>query len=80
MSDDTTCFLAEARRLVEQGGLYLNNERVDTPSMKLEHHHLIDGRLAILRAGRNNHLILALHHSKTEAIALEDAQSLNLPL
>ena len=42
---------AAARRLVAQGGAYLNNERV-TPDQVLTPADLLDGRYVILRRGK----------------------------
>ena len=48
----------EARRLVQQGGLYLNNQRVADVGRVVGDGDLIEGRLAVLRAGRKNfHLV-----------------------
>ena len=48
----------EARRLVQQGGLYLNNQRVADVGRAVGDGDLIEGRLLVLRAGRKNyHLV-----------------------
>lgn len=48
----------EARRLVQQGGLYLNNRRVADVGRVVGDGDLIEGRLLVLRAGRKNyHLV-----------------------
>ncbi|KDQ21806.1 hypothetical protein BOTBODRAFT_99200 [Botryobasidium botryosum FD-172 SS1] len=51
---------SEARKLLLAGGLYLNNSRIQDVNKVLQQSDLIDGRLAILRAGKDNHLIIAL--------------------
>jgi len=51
---------SEARKLLLAGGLYLNNSRVQDVNHILQQSDLLDGRLAILRAGKDNHLIIAL--------------------
>ncbi len=48
----------EAKRLIASGGLYLNNERVDSPAQKVEEKDLIDGRLLVLRKGKRNYLLI----------------------
>jgi tyrosyl-tRNA synthetase len=48
----------EARRLVQQGGLSLNNRRVDGLEPVLKTEDLIDGRLAVLRSGKKNFFLL----------------------
>jgi tyrosyl-tRNA synthetase len=51
--------LAEARRFVEQGGVYVNNVRVESGA-KVDATHLLHGRYAILRRGRRQlHLVVA---------------------
>jgi len=48
----------EARRLVQQGGLYLNNQRVADAARVISADDLIEGRLLVLRAGRKSfHLV-----------------------
>ncbi|KAG2362308.1 hypothetical protein BDR07DRAFT_1451242 [Suillus spraguei] len=49
-----------ARQLALGNGLYLNNVPQPDVHFKLERSHLIDGQVAILRAGKDTHLILAL--------------------
>ncbi|MDD5705194.1 MAG: tyrosine--tRNA ligase [Kiritimatiellae bacterium] len=48
----------EARRLIQQGGLNINNARVAGVERLFETADLIDGRLAVLRAGKKNFLLL----------------------
>jgi tyrosyl-tRNA synthetase len=49
---------AEARRLVQSGGVYVNNRRVADPKARLERNQAIDGRLFVLRKGqKQNHLV-----------------------
>ncbi|KAA8518424.1 hypothetical protein F0562_015898 [Nyssa sinensis] len=43
-----------ARRLLKQGGLYLNNSRVDSESKKIEVEDIVDGRILLLSAGKKN--------------------------
>ncbi|OAX39983.1 tyrosyl-tRNA synthetase [Rhizopogon vinicolor AM-OR11-026] len=50
-----------ARQLALGNGLYLNNVPQPDIYFTLERSHLIDGQVAILRAGKDKHLILALH-------------------
>lgn len=51
--------VAEALRLINMKGLYLNNKPVPHGHYKLTAGDLIDGRIAILRSGKSKHLILA---------------------
>lgn len=50
----------KAKSLLQAGGLYLNNVRVESPERKLGKEDFMDGRVAILRAGREEHLILEI--------------------
>lgn len=52
--------LGEAKRLAKANGLYLNNFVVDL-QRTLRPSDLIDGGVIILRAGKDNHLALAIH-------------------
>ncbi|PFH51508.1 hypothetical protein AMATHDRAFT_2965 [Amanita thiersii Skay4041] len=56
-----TLFLAAARTLVQARGFYLNNTPVPDAHFTLTRHHLIDNRIAILRAGKDRLLILAMN-------------------
>jgi tyrosyl-tRNA synthetase len=49
---------SEARRLVQSGGVYVNNRRVTDVQMRLTRDQAIGGRLFVLRKGqRQNHLV-----------------------
>lgn len=48
----------EARRLIKNGGAYMNNEKITDASMKTSESHLIDGRLILLGAGKKNKLLV----------------------
>ena len=49
---------AEARRLVQSGGVYVNNRRVDDVKARLTREQAIDGLLFVLRKGqKQNHLV-----------------------
>ncbi|KIJ59875.1 hypothetical protein HYDPIDRAFT_117962, partial [Hydnomerulius pinastri MD-312] len=50
-----------ARQLVQAGGLYLNNITQRDPQFRLTRDVLVDGKVAIVRAGKDKHLVLALH-------------------
>jgi len=59
MSETGMCSsVGEARRLVTQGGLYLNGVRVEDPRRMVGLGDTVDGRLLVLRRGaRNYHLV-----------------------
>jgi tyrosyl-tRNA synthetase len=49
---------SEARRLVQSGGVYVNNRRVSDPQLKLTRDQAIEGRLFVLRKGQKlNHVV-----------------------
>lgn len=47
--------LGEVRRTVNQGGMYLNSERVEAPDRLLTPDDLLHGQLIVLRRGRREH-------------------------
>jgi tyrosyl-tRNA synthetase len=48
----------EARRLVQSGGIYVNNRRISDPAARLDKNQAISGRLFLLRKGqKQNHLV-----------------------
>jgi len=49
---------AEARRLVQSGGIYVNNRRVADPQARVRRADAIDGRLLVVRKGAKlNHVV-----------------------
>lgn len=49
---------AEARRLVQSGGVYVNNRRVSDPQTRITRGEAIEGRLFVVRKGqKQNHLV-----------------------
>lgn len=50
----------EARRLVMQGGLYLNNQPCDDPMLVLTPQHLVAGSAIVLRSGKKNYRLLRI--------------------
>lgn len=49
-----------ARRLVKQGGFYLNNTRVDSEAKTIEACDVVDGKLLLLSAGKKNKMVVRL--------------------
>lgn len=47
-----------ARRLLKQGGLYLNNIRIDNEARKIEPDDVIDGKVLLLSAGKKKKMIV----------------------
>jgi tyrosyl-tRNA synthetase len=50
----------EARRLVESGGLYVNNQRVRDVSAKLGAADAVDGRIVVMRSGKKNFFLVKI--------------------
>ncbi|RWW63971.1 hypothetical protein BHE74_00028823 [Ensete ventricosum] len=48
------------RRLMKQGGLYLNNKRVDTEEKRVEQADIIDGKILLLSAGKKNKMVVRI--------------------
>ena len=49
---------SEARRLVQSGGVYVNNRRASDPQMRLTRDQAIEGKLFVLRKGqKQNHVV-----------------------
>ena len=49
---------SEARRLVQSGGVYLNNRRISDPLTRITRDQAIGGRLFVIRKGqKQNHLV-----------------------
>ncbi len=51
----------EARRLVENGGLNLNNKRVESLDQTVSEADIIDGKLLVLRSGKKRNHIVRVH-------------------
>lgn len=49
---------AECRRLIKGGGLYVNNERIESEALRVDSSMLLDGKLFLLRVGRRNNYIV----------------------
>lgn len=50
--------LSDARRTVQQGGMYLNSGRVDDPAREITPEDLLHGNLIVLRRGRREHRLV----------------------
>lgn len=49
-----------ARRMLKQGGLYLNNSRVDSETKRIEPEDIVDGKVLLLSAGKKNKVIVRI--------------------
>ena len=50
--------LSDVRRTVQQGGMYLNSERVEDPARPITPEDLLHGNLIVLRRGRREHRLV----------------------
>ena len=50
----------EARRGIQEGGIYVNNNRVTDPSMNINISDFIDGKYLVLRRGKKNYFLLSV--------------------
>lgn len=50
----------EARRLIKNGGAYLNNQKISDASVTIRDADLIDGRFLLLSAGKKNKLLIRI--------------------
>ncbi len=50
----------EARRLIEAGGLYVNNQRVADTTAKLAASDAVDGRMFVMRSGKKNFFLVKI--------------------
>lgn len=52
----------EARKLIRNGGFYLNNAKIQDENVQVTMEHLIDGRLMLLAAGKKNKVLIRLEN------------------
>lgn len=52
----------EARRLIKNGGVYLNNEKVEDENLTIQNNHLISDYLLLLSAGKKNKMLVRLEN------------------
>ena len=50
----------EARRLIESGGMYINNVRVPDVNVSIESASIIEGRILVLRSGRKKFFLVKI--------------------
>ncbi|KAG9442518.1 hypothetical protein H6P81_018372 [Aristolochia fimbriata] len=49
-----------ARRMLKQGGLYLNNVRIDAEEKVISENDIIDGKVLLLSAGKKNKMVVRI--------------------
>lgn len=47
-----------ARRMLKQGGFYMNNERVDDENRRVEEEDIVEGKGLVLSAGKKNKVVV----------------------
>ncbi|MBU1638391.1 tyrosine--tRNA ligase, partial [bacterium] len=50
----------EGKRMLQGGGLYINNERAGNPDDKVTLNHAIEEEIIILRKGKKDYLVVKL--------------------
>lgn len=55
-----------ARRMLKQGGLYLNNTRVDGENKRIEAEDIVDGKVILLSAGKKNKVLVRISDSSSD--------------
>lgn len=66
---------AVAKQLISSGGLYLNNVPVRDLARRVMPEDLIDGRIFIIRTGKDNHRIFVIDpHLETAEVAKKEEQ------
>ena len=55
-----TDILADATRLIRSGSFYLNDRKVNDPRHELHRQDLVEGRVAMIKMGTRNHLVLSI--------------------
>ena len=53
-----TLVAEEARRLADAGGLYVNDKRVESATLDID--HFVEGLVCVLRAGKKNYSLVKL--------------------
>lgn len=54
----------EARKLVRNGGLYLNNEKIADENFVIAPHHLISDRFVLVATGKKNKILIRIGETK----------------
>lgn len=57
----------EARRLIRNGGVYLNNEKIENENAAIESHHLIGDKLLLLATGKKNKMLVRVSDTLTKS-------------
>ncbi|VVA96239.1 unnamed protein product [Arabis nemorensis] len=51
---------SSARRMLKQGGIYMNNERVDDENKRVEEEDIVEGKGLVLSAGKKNKVVVRI--------------------
>ncbi|RYR55420.1 hypothetical protein Ahy_A06g030638 isoform C [Arachis hypogaea] len=66
-----------ARRLLKQGGLYLNNNRVNSENKRIEEADIVDGKVLLLSAGKKNKMAVGMSGQPYASDARDNMRALN---
>ena len=55
-----TDIIAAATRLIRSGSFYLNDIKVNDPRHELHRQDLVEGKVAMIKMGNRNHLVLSI--------------------
>jgi len=50
----------EARRMIDSGGIYINNEKISQSDLVVSKEHSIDGKFIVVRKGKKNYYLINL--------------------
>lgn len=53
----------DARRLIRNGGVYLNNEKIEDENFSIQSQSLIENKFILLAAGKKNKMLIQLHEN-----------------
>ena len=53
----------EARRLIANGGVYLNNEKLENDQLVFEENHLVEGKFLLLGVGKKKKMVISIDDS-----------------
>ena len=68
----------EARRLIQNGGLYLNNNKVDSEALQIDQNDLIEGKLLLVALGKKKKLIVRLKAKNSSKLQNSSNQPLKI--
>ena len=58
VKSELTSSKGETRRAIQQGGIYINNQKCDSPDVTIKTSDLIGGTMVVLRKGKKKYALL----------------------